>query len=336
MNSQTNNRYEYSGTIGEDGTKEFEIKMTPIYTGKYDISYYLKFKIKEKEYILSERIPFTINTEGLNCYFETNEENKLEAGTELNINVAIENNDDENYYEIIGEIINPFGDNIIINKTNLEEGKIFIEELENIILPITSEDKEYIFDVKATYRSLDREKFQCESALPILVKGRDKYINISIKTPNQSIRAGSEFELTFLVENLIDEQFENVYVEHEFSGNVSSTGVSRKQFDDLGARETKEEYNIKVKIPETFDKDYFEIMLKVGAKNPEYENAVIIEIPINTTEEIKNETEIINNSSTNNSEITNTTPKSQPDNSDEGLVDKVINFFIKLFKGNKK
>ncbi|MBN1175092.1 hypothetical protein JXA48_00455 [Candidatus Woesearchaeota archaeon] len=336
LKSQSNNRYKYSGSINEDEEKTFEVKMTPIYTGKYTISYYIKFNLKGKEYVVSERVPFEINTEGIDCYFET-EENDLEAGTSFNMDVVIENDDDENYYEIVGEITNPFGDNIKINKTNLEKGKLFTEELKNIILPITSEDKEYEFEIKTNYRSVDGEEFECESAYPISVKGKDKYIDVSVKAPDQSIRPGSEADLTFFLENLIDKEFDNVYVEYELKDNISSTGFSRKQFDTLEARETKEAYTTKVRIPETWDKDYFEVILKVGARNPKYENSVVVEVPVNTSKE---KTETTNQRETNNqgssdSSTTNSGSNSKSNSEEEGFVDKVINFFVNLFKGNK-
>lgn len=335
LDKESNNHFTYRGVLAQDDSKDFSIKLKPIYTGKYWLSYYVRFELKGKEYVVSNRIPFRVQTPGLECYFEFEEDAIFEAGSQVNFNLTLENDDDEVYYDILGVFDNPFTDDFLINKTSIYQGKKYVESFNNFIFPVSSEDKNYTLKLNASYRSVDLEHFECESQYPIEIKGKDKLIDIIISSPDQSMAIpGSSFDVSFLIENLLDESFTDVFVEHELSDDLSSTGFSRKLIDSLSGKETVEAYSTSIKIPEAFNKNYFEVILKVGASNPQYENAIVIEIPIN-----KNITNVSSKNNTNVETITTvtqTTPSKTVSEEKIGFMDKLKNFFAGLFKSNKK
>jgi len=330
----TNSHFIVSDKIDAEDSDEYEIKMKPSYTGKYSLSYYIKFHIKDKEYVESKRIPIIIKTKGLSCYFEIKEK-EFEAGNIVNFNTTIDNTDDENYYEIKGETKNPLGTDIAINKTNLEKGKSYSIDGQ-MTFPMTSEDKTYNLSVEINYRSVDLEEFVCKNELAINVKGKEKYIDVEVETTdNQLAKVGEKSELQFKVKNLVDKKFSKLYVEHELLDNITSTGFSRKQFDNLGSKETVDAYSTIISIPKTFNKKYLTIQVSVGAENPEYENTFTVKVPVNLTiDETKSEKTDKSKGVVNNSGEKTENKKSV--NKEEGFVDKVINFFVRLFKGKKE
>ncbi|MCF7866281.1 hypothetical protein K9L67_03175 [Candidatus Woesearchaeota archaeon] len=316
-------------------SEEFRLALTTKSEGKNNVTLRYAFEI-EGETFESELVSeFSTEEKSLEADLYLNRDEVL-PGEDVRLDLVIHNLDDSVSFKDLTFEINSdlFKETINVPLLDpLTEKRITITEF---IAPITEEDEEYEFVGTLKYFSDTSYQFSKEAKVNLKVTGSGEIVKLSQTVNQTKAKPGDEILVTVSVENLKDQQFDNIQFFEQYPRQIELVTGNTQRNINLENKESEQVYIYKLKIPDLYKTEIFNITTTMVMADLGYSKKLIKTIEVEIPEDL-----FVESTDDEPEEVVETKPKVKVNNQEsekdkgffENLFDSIDKFFSGLFGG---
>jgi hypothetical protein len=252
---RTGNKYAWSGSLEQDETKSFEVRVQGAFTGSYEISSELDMEVFGTEFEEELSQTLEISTTKIDAVLSL-PWTEVREKTAYTITASLKNNDPlNNYYEINGVFSSDLFDDIDVVYPSMQKGE-FIEVVDDKFLsPSVNRSETFKISFSGDYQTVSGQKYSFETEKSLTVVPVRESIAVSKSLSKTKVRKGENFTVQVFVENKVDDPVEKIEVSEIIPESLLFLGGKRGDSLDLFGDEKEQAYIYKVEVPEDFKGD---------------------------------------------------------------------------------
>jgi len=280
---------EFSGTddtVDADSENTFELRISPKRTGKENFTGFLTAVSGGKTYEENFSVSLTVKAEGIDAEFYTNKKEVLSGG-ETTLIYALGNKHDElDFKDLEVKITSDFfSDSFAVESVPARTDKDTIYNTK-INVPHIQTDEKYDMIAVTTFKTESGQEKSFENKITFSVTGSGEILKLSQKITKPGIlNPGDEITVKVDIENLKDDSFQSVRLFEEFSRGGKVTFGDSFITLALTPQEKQQAYLYKLKLPDKYFHDTFNVTSTVSISDIGYTNSKTSSLKVNATPE---------------------------------------------------